>query len=203
MDLELSKAISGVRLAIASATIKSASRRLLVLQDKCPCKPGCFSCCFRLVYISIAEALIIFDHLKLNQIWDETRNKCISLIKIVQKSSPVSWFKMRIECPILDSKTKMCNAYEVRPPPCSTHFVKSNPEGCDPWSLKPIQYELANMVDLYDKYETEISHSLDGYGILSYRLPIPIALLFAERIQTKKGIKANDIISFIYNELAS
>lgn len=202
MDLELSKVISGARLAVASAIVNSSSKRLLVLQDGCPCKPGCYSCCFRLVYVSIAEAVIILDHLKLNGIWDETKNRCIALLKITQKSSPVSWFKMRIECPVLDPKTKTCTAYDVRPPPCSTHFVKSDPEGCDPWSLKPVEYELAAMSDIYIKYEEEISRSLDSYGILSYRLPMSVALLFAERIQVKKGAKISDIISFIYNELA-
>jgi hypothetical protein len=108
---------------------------------------------------------------------------------------------MRIECPVLDSNTKMCSAYEVRPPPCSTHFVKSNSEACDPWSLKPIEYKSAGMTEIYDKYEREIAHSIDGNGILSYRLPIVVALLFAEKINSKTKLKTNEIISFIFNEL--
>jgi Fe-S-cluster containining protein len=154
-----------------------------------------------MIYVSVAEALIIYDHLKTNKLWDETKKRCIDLIKITQKSSPLSWFKMRIECPVLDPKTKMCSAYEVRPPPCSTHFVKSNPDGCDPWSLKPIEYKSAGMTELYDKYEKDISKSLDGNGILSYRLPMVVALLFAEKINSKTKMKANEITSFIFNEL--
>lgn len=201
MDIELSRCINGVRFAVASAIVNSFSKRLTVLQDGCPCKLGCFSCCYRMIYVSVAEALIVYDYLKTHKIWDETKRRCINLIELTKKSSPLSWFKMRIECPVLDPDTKMCGAYEVRPPPCSTHFVTSKSEACDPWSLKPIKYRPAGMADIYEKYEKDITNSLDGHGILSYRLPIVIALLFAEKINSKTKMKADEITSFIYNEL--
>lgn len=199
--MKLSDAVGRVKVAMMDVAQKASIRRLNVLRDESPCKAGCSACCSRLVYVSVAEALVMYEHLSRSGRWPEVRERARGLAAEVRDASPVAWFKMNRPCPVL-GKDRLCAAYEVRPSPCSTHFVTSDPALCDPWSPKAGIYETSSMDDLHIEFMKRLDAELTGRGVLDLRLPIPVALLFAERAQSHTNLSAADIIAFIGSELA-
>jgi Fe-S-cluster containining protein len=147
----------------------------------------------------MAEAIIIHDYLVRTNSWDKIKEKSRSQIEILKNSNPTSWFRMNIGCPILEDE--LCKAYPVRPPECSTHFVKSNPELCHPWSAQSGKYEKFDMVDLFDKFSEFVKTKTDNYGIFRINLPIPLALLLAERIQKQSNKDTFETMRMMFNEL--
>jgi Fe-S-cluster containining protein len=200
--MKLSDAVAPIKVAMMDAAQKAAIRRLNVLKEKCPCKPGCSACCSRLVHISVAEALIIYEHLRKNKSWESVREIALSQYKTASTVNETAWFKMNNSCSVLDPNTKMCRAYSVRPTPCSVHFVTSDPSVCDPWSLSNGSFEKADFPEIHAEFMKTIVGELSGRGVLELRLPMPAALLFAERVQVQKGFTAEQIISFISSEIA-
>jgi len=200
--MKLSDAVASVKIAMMDASQKASIRRLNVLGDKCKCKPGCSACCSRLIHISIAEALIMYDHLKRSNTWLKVREAAQKQYKTASSLSEIAWFNMNISCPILDLETKMCRAYPVRPTPCSVHFVTSDPSICDPWSTSGGTFEKTDFPEVHADFMDALSKELSGRGILELRLPLPAALLFAEKVQVQKGLTADQIITFISSEIA-
>ncbi len=178
---------------------KAGLRRLRMYGDKIPCKPACSACCNRLVFITVAEAMVMHGQLEKSGKWTEVRARAAALVPLARNTPVVAWFKMNLMCPVLDSQTRLCTAYESRPSPCSTHFVFSDPGLCDPWKTTSGAYELADMDDLHVQFQKALSTQIDGHGILALRLPIPVALLFAEKIRVQT-LSANEVINLIYNE---
>lgn len=201
MNFDLVNAVRPIKVAMKVAAERANVRRLNVFLDRIKCKPGCASCCSRMIYVSIAEALVILEDLESTGKWTETRARCLDQKDLARGSNPVSWFKMNIPCPVLDPSTKMCGAYEVRPTACSTHFVASDPSGCDPWGTSSEQYEPIRMNDLHAEFMAAMEACVDGYGILAYRMPMPTALLFAENIRTMRGLSLDEVIGIIRGEL--
>ena len=200
--MKLSDALSHVKMAMMDTSQKTAIRHLNLLSNSTPCKASCSACCSRLIYVSVAESLIMLDSLIRSGVWDQVRDRAkeqVKLIGIADRSS--SWFKMNKPCPILNPETKLCLAYEVRPSPCSTHFVKSNPNLCDPWSTDVGEFKPEDMVDLHEQFLSLLEREVAGRGILRIRLPIPVALLFAEKIQIQTNLSFDDIIELINSEL--
>lgn len=201
MDLNLVTALSHVKMAMMGAAEKSAKRRLAVYSNTITCKKGCDGCCSRMVHITIAEAVVIQEHVQKTGKWSEVRARAITMATVVKVANPVSWFKMNFKCPILDPAAKTCLAYEVRPAPCSVHFVTSDPNLCDPWSTSGGGYQPVEMEDVYEESSRKIESKVDGHGILAFKLPLPVALLLAERIKHRKGLSSQEVMSFIFNEL--
>jgi Fe-S-cluster containining protein len=201
MDLNLVTALSQVKMAMMDAAEKSTKRRLAVHSSTIACKKGCDGCCSRMVYVTIAEAVILQEHVQKEGKWPEVRARAISTATVAKVANPVSWFKMNFKCPVLDPETKSCLAYKVRPAPCSVHFVTSDPALCDPWSTSGGDYLPLDMDDVYEEASKRIESKIDGHGILAFRLPLPIALLFAERIKHRRGLTSQEVMSFIFNEL--
>lgn len=200
--MKLSDAVASVKVAMMGAAQKASMRRLNVLGNNCKCKPGCSACCSRLINLSIAEALIIYDYLQRSGTWSKVRDAAQYQYKMASSLSEVAWFNMNIPCSVLDLETKMCRAYPVRPTPCSVHFVTSDPSMCDPWSISGGKFEKADFPEVHIEFMEALSRELSGRGILELRLPIPAALLFAEKIQIQKGLTAEQIIAFISAEVA-
>jgi len=198
--VKLSDAVVSVKIAMIDAAQKASTRRLNVLGNDCPCKPGCAACCSRLVQLSVAEALIIYDYLKNKNLWSKVRENAMAQYKLALSTDEVSWFKMNISCSVLDQNTKMCMAYLVRPTSCSVHFVTSDPSVCDPWSVSEKAFEKTDFPDIHTDFMDVIHKELSGRGVLELRLPMPSALLFAEKIQMQKGLTADQIISILAQE---
>jgi len=190
-----------VRVAMKETADRSSFRRLQLYSEDVKCKPGCSACCNRQVYITVAEALIIQDHLEKSGEWPIVEQRARAVMIIARDAPAVSWFKMNIMCPVLDPLSRLCTAYEVRPSPCSVHFVRSDPTQCDPWAMTSSKYDPVDFTDLHDQFRQTLEKVIDGYGILALKFPMPIALVFASRVKMQSNLGPNEIVNLIFNEL--
>lgn len=201
MDVRLSEAIAPVKLALIGVAEKSSKRRLTVYGDKIPCAPGCSGCCSRLISITVAEAVLIYSHLSQFGRWAAISLECRKQLPDIKNSGSVSWFLMNRKCPVLDLEKGTCSAYSVRPVACSTHFVTSKPELCDSWNSGAGDYSPVDFSDLYEEFQEKLATNIAGHGILSLELPLPQALLLAERINLQSGMSLDKAVSLFINEL--
>lgn len=199
--MKLSEALAGVRVAMMDASQKAGVRRLNVLRDSSPCGPGCSACCSRLIHVSVAEALVMYEHLVKSGAWPAVRDRAREQAGLAMLAHPVAWFKMNRPCPALDPATRLCSAYAVRPTPCSTHFVTSPPQSCDPWSAGGGEYRLAGMDDIHDRFTELLGREVAGRGVLGNRLPMPVVLLAAEKLQVHTNMAFGDVLEMISSEL--
>lgn len=200
MPVRPSDVLHQVKLAMVDASSKAAVRRLSVLQS--PCKTGCSACCSRLIYVSLAEAIVIQDYLVEQNRWEAVREKAEAQLPYLENTQPVTWFQMNQACPVLDPATRLCQAYAVRPTPCSVHFVTSDPSLCDPWSTAKGVYQPTPFLDLHEEFATKLSGVVDANGIFAVRLPMPSALLLAEKVQQMKSSTEEELTAFIRSEFA-
>lgn len=202
MKFKFSESIGPVRLAVMDTAEKSEKRRLRVANsEKIPCKSKCSGCCRRMIGVSMAECVIIYDHLKNSGKWASVRKRAKKLMPLVKEADPISWFTMGIPCPILDPTENTCLAYKVRPVACSTHFVQSDPGLCDPHTVKSGTYKPLDFVDLVNNFTKRLSSSVAGQGILQIHLPIPSGLLLAEAINVQSGLSLEKAAALFLNEL--
>lgn len=190
-----------VRVAMKEAADKSSFRRLQLYSEDVKCEAGCSACCNRQIYITVAEALIIQEHLEKSGEWPTVEQRARAVMLIARDAPAISWFKMNIMCPVLDPVSRLCTAYDVRPSPCSTHFVRSDPAQCDPWTTTNSEYDPVEFTDLHDKFRQKLESTVDGYGILALKFPISIALIFASRVKVQSNLGPNEMINLIFNEL--
>ena len=162
------------------------------------CKRGCHHCCSRLVHPSVAEAMVIRDELVKSGSWNSVLNRAKELVSLSMSTTVESWFKMNIKCPVLDPETKDCLAYSVRPIVCSSHFVKSKPSSCDPWSLEPLNYERADSEPALEFFQKKLDKL--GHGVLSTRLPMSAALITANKLSDSNNWPVEDVLSAIGRE---
>lgn len=202
MDINFAHTLQAVKLSIMDTAQKANIRRLNVLRDESSCRAGCSACCSRMVHITVAEAIILREHLLSTNEWADVRVLATEQTAISRNVHPLAWLEMNIPCPILNRDTKMCRAYPVRPPVCSTHFVTSKPELCDPWSTEDGEFKLADQTDLVEKFDKSLEREIDSFGILAIKLPIPVCLLVAEKLQYHKDLSVSDAMVLIYNELS-
>jgi len=200
MKLDLAGAVRPVKAAMKEASERAAVRRLNVYLDRIQCRVGCSACCSRMVHVSVAEALVIQEHLAESGRWPEVRAKALAQKPVASGANPVSWFKMNIKCPVL-REDGLCGAYEVRPTPCSTHFVESDPAHCDPWSTKSGRFMPVQMNDLHEGFMKALEGLVDGHGILAYRMSMPSALLFAESVRVMTGLSLEEMTNLLRSEL--
>ena len=103
------------------------SDEMKISQAKVMCKSGCSNCCHIPVTITDDEAILILEYCKF-------KNIKIDLLKAHNQA--LSKQKLEIprqerQCIFLDSVTKSCSIYPVRPLVCRSHFSLSDPKFCD------------------------------------------------------------------------
>lgn len=201
MDVRLGRALAPVKAAVSETAHKAASRRLTMYGQEVPCKPGCSGCCSRLVPVTVAEAVIIYERLVSDGTWKEVGLRAREQWRDASTSQRLSWFKSNRKCPVLDPATNRCLAYGVRPTFCSTHFVTSSPELCEPWSTASGEFKPLDFDDLNTEFRTKLMEVVSAFGILGYEMPLPTALLFAERISVQTGMDFHDLLSLMLQEL--
>lgn len=199
MDLDFSSALLRVRGAMVEATVRSSQRRLTVLQ-KATCKRKCSGCCRRMVYVTVAEAVVVQEHLEKSGEWPGVLQKCLSVLNGVRNASPMSWFRMNVACPVLSDEDD-CLAYSVRPATCSVHFSLSDPKLCHPWSTEAGTYEPVELEDVFLDFQKTLHSSIDAHGILALKLPLPASLIMAERVRHQPDLTPEALIRLIFNEL--
>lgn len=200
MEFQLSQAIGSVKMAMIETAEKAEKRRLNMYKEQIQCKPKCTACCSRMLPITIAEALVMHEYLLKKKQWIEVREKAKEQAKMAKNANMVTWTKMNIKCPVL-SEEGLCRAHLVRPALCSVHFVKSDPRACDPWATSNYRYNPVDMNDLNDSFMKRVSSIIDSYGIFNLKMPIPVALLLAERIQVQSDMDLQKTVSLLFNEL--
>jgi Fe-S-cluster containining protein len=200
MDIELTKALSPVKLILLDTAAKAEKRRVSDRPD-IRCKRGCSGCCSRYTRISTAEAVIIYEHLRVKKEWLGVKKRSQDQFDTVQVTDPVAWFKLNIPCPVL-GPDKSCLAHSIRPAVCSTHFAASDPELCGPWGVGQGMYESVDFDDLYTKFRERLANAIVGsVSILGLELPIPSGLLLAERISIQSGLDFSQILSLVFRQL--
>ena len=198
MDFPLASTLSGVK-SVVLTTIASSERRRLKVVD-ISCKKSCSGCCRRYIEITVAEASIIVSFLKREKLWDSVKEKAERVSSMVKKVPSNAWFKMDIKCPILDDND-LCSAYSVRPPVCAVHYAKSNPAVCNPSKVSNQKYDPVEFLEEFTESRKKLSSTLAGYGVLQIVLPLPTALLMADRISIKTGLSYDQVMSIIQNEI--
>jgi hypothetical protein len=199
MDLDFSNVLLQVRGAMVEAGLESSKRRLTVLKDA-TCKKGCSGCCRRMVHVTVAEAIVIQQHLEKTGRWEDVSKKCLEMLSQVRDANPLSWFRMNVECPVLSGDA--CLAYSVRPATCSVHFARSNPALCHPWSTEPGEYRPVELEDVFLEFQRVLRSVVDAHGILALKVPLPAALIMADRVRHQPHLSSESLIRMIFNELA-
>jgi len=184
-------------MAVMEASASSEKRRLR-MAERAPCSPGCHSCCFRMVEITVAEAAVMVFHLRASGGWKRVRAASSSLAVASREMNADTWFKSRTRCPVL-SEDGTCSAYAVRPPACSAHLVTSSPDACDPWSSEP-EYAPVDLSAVYLEAHAAISRAVPPGGIMSMSLPIPLALLLADRVAIRTDLTLEQALEIIARE---
>jgi Fe-S-cluster containining protein len=201
MDVHLHHALNPVRVHLTDTASRADKRRLKAYGRTVSCRPRCTGCCSRLVAVSMAEAMIAYEYLRGTGKWAAVRARADAQLPLLGKAGSMTWFKMRQKCPILDPDTGLCQTYAFRPAACSTHFATSNPELCDPWSTERGRFRPLDFTDLFEKFEKRMSEAVQDYGIFSLRLPVPSAVLLAERVSVKSGLDLSEVVSLFFKEL--
>lgn len=166
-----------------------------------PCVAGCSGCCSRLVRTTVAECVILYEALVASGDWKEVSMRARDQWRDASDANPLAWFKMNRKCPVLNPKTMTCLGYAVRPTFCSTHFVTSNPRSCEPWSQSEGSFQPVDFDDIHVEFRTKLMETVAAFGILGYELPLPVGLLFAERISVQSGLDLQDVLRLMLQEL--
>lgn len=165
-----------------------ADRRRLRMYKDITCRPGCHGCCSRMVVVSLAEAVVIYEELVSMGTWPQVRARAEAQVPLLASADQVTWFKMNQKCPVLDAESGQCSAYSVRPAACSTHFSRSDPDLCDPWKAARGKFVPVDFVDLHAQMLSRIGSANPDMGYLLTSAPMPLALLMAERIRAKTSV---------------
>jgi len=201
MDLIFSQALGPIKFALAEKAAQ-AEKYILYGGVNPPCRKGCSSCCYQLIHVLIAEAIIIYEYLKTQKQWQAVRERARAQFEFLKDNPhPIVWFKMGKQCPVLDPETKTCMAYSTRPIACAIHFVLSNPKTCDPYYTGGEEYQALDFNNLFNEFRDIVDKNVAGFGILGMELPLPVALLLSERISIQSGVSLEKAVSLILNEL--
>ena len=201
MEFKLEQALGNVRFNLIDTLEKSNKRRLISFDNyEIKCKSGCSGCCKRLIKLTMAEAFIIYEYLKSNDLWDKVKIKAEDQLPTIKNSNDVTWFMMNKPCPVLN-KHNNCLAYKVRPILCSTHFVKSDPILCDPLNMDVGKYESIQFNDFVEDFLKKLLKNTALSGIFQLELSLQESILLAEKINLQVGLDLDQIISLFFNEL--
>lgn len=95
------------------------------------CKEGCAACCHLSTYVGRLDGLVVASYLWR---WDRWRDALPGLAQHAAVVSKIwdeaAYFAMRLPCPLLETLTKRCSVYPVRPSSCRYHYVVTPPEDC-------------------------------------------------------------------------
>lgn len=147
------------------------------------CTPGCASCCYHPVMISVLEAIPMYR-------WLQTRGKWTDKLKAKLKDAADKqygtafevWLFSLIPCPLLDEQN-LCSAYEARPLICRAYYAVSDPDFCHPHRLGQ-GTEIVDRTSVTDPFHERQAEILKQHRVRFSAMPIGTALLYAERVCT-------------------
>ena len=202
MKLRLADSLPMVKLRMVDTAVKAENRRLTMYKGQVSCKPGCSGCYSKIVNVTVAEALIIYEHLFQKGVWTGVKELCLEQVELLKKDiTPLTWFKMNQKCPALDRDTDLCLTYQARPATCSCHFVTSDPGLCGPWTAGSGEFQSLDFEDLFEDFAKRLKEIVREQSLFSYIFPMPSALLLAELISVRSGMNLADAIAFHFKQL--
>lgn len=127
------------------------------------CKSGCAHCCYYPIILTKMEVKLIWQYIqelpknKLGELLKHLENyyatedleKIYSIDFQTYRRYKEKYVNKHVPCPLLDTKTNSCLAYEVRPIACRTHVNYCNPQVC---ADEPIPNEVFSYEFLYEYY---------------------------------------------------
>jgi Fe-S-cluster containining protein len=137
-----------------SDKIARAGRKLLPLfqeiepwvegaKENSSCRQGCAHCCRLFPRVTLAEGVLIADHLERTPIFSRQlgaiKAQLLEQLQVIQSFGRIKlteqqtrfFHHSKAPCAFLDSKNN-CSIYAIRPLVCRTHVVVSDPELCSP-----------------------------------------------------------------------
>lgn len=145
------------------------------------CTPGCASCCYHPIEISVLEGALMYRWLVLNGRWTSALKE--KLQEAADKQYGVSyevWLLSLTPCPMLTSDN-LCGAYEARPFICRAYYSTGDPYFCHPHRLGE-NTELISRDAIVTKFHQELRRILKGHRIALSTMPIGAAILLGERL---------------------
>lgn len=136
-----------------------------VMDVKPSCQMGCAFCCYFPIIVNRMEAKLIeqaienMDEDRRNNLknhlkeyfakYEEELKQLTALDFETDEHFKRKYIARQVPCPMLDTNTNTCLAYEVRPIPCRTYLNYNNPKVCrdNLMPIETISYEF-----LYDDY---------------------------------------------------
>jgi Fe-S-cluster containining protein len=163
----------------------AARERVSKARETITCTPGCASCCYHPVLVSILEAIGIYRWLFKQGVWTSRLRKKLAEAQEAQSGVTFQvWLLSLTPCPLLDEKN-LCVAYDARPFVCRTYFATSDPYNCHPHRLGP-GTRLVPREEAVDDYHAKQAVLLKEHGVRFPAMPISQALLLAEQVEMGK-----------------
>lgn len=153
------------------------------------CKAGCAGCCYLLALVSLPEAIAIAEHF----LSDTQRRQLIPLLmrSFFEQAQAIppgpfktireSYFAKKVPCTFLDTETKLCTIYSVRPSACRYHFVVTDPVLCQPESGNQ-EVARINTVEADARVLSEANRVSNQTKIPLFVAPLPVAMLWAFKL---------------------
>jgi Fe-S-cluster containining protein len=198
MNVDLTITLAPVRAAMMEAA--RLATELRIRHQDIKCRPKCSACCNRYLSITLAEAAVIHDHLKRSKKWEEVAARAEALRGVVVLSNPMAWYKMGMPCPVLADD--LCLAYQVRPIACSAHFVTSDPQLCKATSTAIGFYSVRTFPEVYGAFGKAFDAAVGQKSILRRTAPMPLALLFIDRVINREINDLDELVKIMEIELA-
>jgi Fe-S-cluster containining protein len=146
------------------------------------CRPGCASCCYHPVLVTILEAIPIYRWLHAEGLWTSRLREDLARATDRQVGAAYeTWLLSLDPCTLLDRKTNLCRAYEARPFACRTTYATSDPSFCHPHRLSS-ETRFLDRSEVTQAFHGGVEASLRTLGSRFDGLPLAFALLLAERL---------------------
>lgn len=157
------------------------------------CTPGCASCCYHPVLISVLEGITIYRWLQKRGKWTDALKAKLKETSDKQYGAAFEvWLFSLIPCPLLDEQN-LCSVYPTRPLICRSYYATSDPYLCHPHRLGQ-GTEIVDRTESSDPFHQRQEQILRQHKVQFAAMPIGTALLYAERICTgEMGLDGIDI----------
>lgn len=147
------------------------------------CSPGCASCCYHPVSISILEGIPIYRWLARHGKWTLRLKEKLRESADMQFGTTFEvWLMALIPCPLLNEENR-CSVYEARPLICRAYYAVSDPYYCHPHRLGD-DTKIVPRDEVVDAFHAEQEKVLRRNKLQLLTMPIGHALLLAERVCT-------------------
>jgi len=141
------------------------------------CKKSCSQCCTKKIYITIAEAIEIVEHLQAMGLWVDVYKKLQNVDEEWANVDETTYNHLGLECVLLNNRE--CSVYKVRPLMCATYFVNSHPDLCAPSRNDDPAFSSFYLDDMIEEYHNKVVKNAHPTLLMSHVVWLPRALKYA------------------------